>query len=229
MGTIVSVIGRAIATKHFRTRGFERSTEPKPEVETRPIDLIAAMTTIFIVGYKRHRRSEILDAAVEAVFDEGLNKLSFGRLASRLAIADRTIVYYFPTKEQLISEVSGQLAGELMSVLDTAFGPDPLPADDLLRRAWPALTTERADRVFRVFFEFVGLAAARAEPYFSLAPTILSAWAAWLQPKVATTARASVATAETYALMAKLDGLLLLRHISGPDVAKKAARSLGVV
>ena len=176
------------------------------------------------MGYK-HRRSDLLDAAVEAVVDEGLGQLSFGRLAARLGIADRTVVYYFPTKEQLVTEVLAVLGAQLMTVLDDAFGREPLPPDELLRRAWPALTTDAADRVFRVFFECVGLSVAGIAPYADLTPALLDAWAAWLEPRVAA---GDDARARTLALMAKLDGLLLLRHISGAEPAEAAARSLGV-
>ena len=34
---------------------------------------------------------------------DGLSNLTFGRLAKRLGMADRTIVYYFPTKADLIA------------------------------------------------------------------------------------------------------------------------------
>ena len=49
------------------------------------------------MGYK-YDRNEILAAAVEAVADDGLSQLTFGRLAKRIGINDRSIVYYFPTK-----------------------------------------------------------------------------------------------------------------------------------
>ena len=37
------------------------------------------------MGY-RHTKQDILDGALAAVFDEGLNQLTFGRLAKRLGI-----------------------------------------------------------------------------------------------------------------------------------------------
>ena len=41
---------------------------------------------------------------IDAVLDEGLSRLTFGRLAKRIGINDRSIVYYFPTKADLIAE-----------------------------------------------------------------------------------------------------------------------------
>ena len=56
-----------------------------------------SVATLVAVGY-RHRREDILAGAVEAVLDEGISQLTFGRLATRLDINDRTIVSYFPTR-----------------------------------------------------------------------------------------------------------------------------------
>ena len=56
------------------------------------------------MGY-RHSRQEILDGALATAMDDGLSQLTFGRVAKRLGINDRTVVYYFPTKDALITEV----------------------------------------------------------------------------------------------------------------------------
>jgi AcrR family transcriptional regulator len=176
------------------------------------------------VGYK-HTREDILDAAIDATFEHGLNQLSFGRLATRIQIADRTIVYYFPTKETLIVEVLEALAARLMNVIDKAFGEKSLSANELAKRAWPALTTAEADRVFRVFFEVVGLAAARVSPYDHIAPNLLDGWVTWLEPRIKTKGHAR---SEALALVAKLDGLLLVRHTLGRKPAEAAATAFGL-
>ena len=56
------------------------------------------------MGHK-HTKAEILDGALAAAFDDGLSQLTFGRVAKRLGISDRIVVYYFPTKDDLIGEV----------------------------------------------------------------------------------------------------------------------------
>ena len=181
------------------------------------------ITTIELVGYL-HSRDDILDTAIDAVFESGVHQLTFGKLATRLGIADRTVVYYFPTKEQLITDVLEALALRMMTVIAKAFGDEPLDPDELARRAWLAFTNAEADRVFRVFFEVVGLAAARLSPYSAIAPVLIDGWTDWLEPHVKTQGDAR---AETMALMAKLDGLLLLRHTVGRKPADAAARAMG--
>lgn len=176
------------------------------------------------MGYK-YDEDDILAAAVEAVLDDGLTALTFGRLAKRLGIADRSIVYYFPTKTDLITRTTFALGANLQALLAEAFGEEPLSGHELMCRAWPTLASAEADPVFAVFFELVGLGAASIPPFDTLAPAIMEAWIDWLVHRInaidETTAR-QVA----YATVATLDGLLLLRHTCGPDAAEAAARSL---
>lgn len=177
------------------------------------------------MGYK-YDEGEILAAAVEAVLDEGLSKLNYGRLAARLGIADRSIVYYFPTKADLVTRTVFALGGRFQALLEDAFGVERLQKDELLRRAWPVLTTPYADRVFAVFFELVGLSAAKISPFDALAPTVMEAWIGWLVPRI--DAPESVARAQAYSIVAMLDGLLILRLTAGAEAADGAAQALGV-
>ena len=178
------------------------------------------------MGY-RHSRDELLAAAVELVAEEGLISLTFGRLAKRVGISDRTIVYYFPNKDDLVRQVLLSFGAQLQHLLDEAFGTEPLRPDDLAARAWPLLTTPEADGTFAIFFELVGLASAGRSPFAEVAPAFVEGWIDWLEPHLA------VAAAErrdgALALVAVLDGLLLLRQVSGPDASAVAARRLGIL
>ena len=61
------------------------------------------------MGY-RHTKDDILDAAVATAFEDGLSQLTFGRVAKRRGISDRVVVYYFPTKDELVTEVNARVA-----------------------------------------------------------------------------------------------------------------------
>ena len=177
------------------------------------------------MGHK-HSKPQILEAALEAAADDGLSQLTFGRLARRLGIHDRVIVYYFPTKNDLIREVLTGMGLQLQQTLASAFRE---PADDhvaLLRRAWPVLTHADSDRFFALYFEASGLAAAGREPYRTLLPALVEAWITWTAEFVAGTPRRRRTEAET--AIAVIDGLLLLRQIAGPEASQRAARRLGI-
>ena len=98
---------------------------------------------------------------------------------------------------------------------------------EVVRQAWPVLTSPEADQVFRVYFEVVGLAAAGVEPFSSLAPILIDGWIDWLAPRIAG-ADAGARSAGATAAVALVDGLLLLRHTVGPTAAGVAAARLGI-
>ncbi|MEZ5115140.1 MAG: TetR/AcrR family transcriptional regulator [Candidatus Nanopelagicales bacterium] len=179
------------------------------------------------MGY-RHSREQLLDAATGLALDEGLGALTFGRVADRLGIADRTVVYYFPTKTALETAVVTALSVRLQALLHEAFGDEPQPVGVLARRAWPVLAHREADPVFSVFFQVVGRGAAGEEPYVELSASLVEGWVAWLEPLVAEPTREARRSA-ALALMAQLDGLLLIRLVGGARRANTAARRLGVL
>jgi AcrR family transcriptional regulator len=178
------------------------------------------------VGYQ-HSRDDLLQGAIAVTLDEGFGALTFKRVGDRLGISDRTVVYYFPTKPDLITAVAIALGGSLEQLLAEAFGDEPLPAPELLSRAWPLLTTASADVVFARYFEIIGLATAGTEPYESLAPALVQGWIDWLVPRILGGSPAR-RRRQAASVVAQIDGLLLLRQIAGPDTARQAARELGI-
>jgi AcrR family transcriptional regulator len=177
------------------------------------------------MGHK-HTREPILAGALEAAFDDGISQLTYGRLAKRLGVSDRIIVYYFPTKDDLITAVLETMGARLRGVLDRAFTTAAPDHVELARRAWPLLARPESDPIFRMYFEAVGLAAAGTTPYSTLAPHLLEGWTQWVCAYLDGPPRRRRAEAE--AAVAVLDGLLLLRQIAGPAAANRAASTLGL-
>lgn len=177
------------------------------------------------MGHK-HTHDEILAGALATAFEGGLSQVSFGRVAKHLAINDRIVVYYFPTKEDLVTEVLVALGAHLQQTLTSAFAA---PAPDHLamaRAAWPVLAQPSSDPVLALFFEANGLAAAGRAPYRTVVPQLVEAWIAWAAELLDGTPGRRRAEAE--AAVALLDGLLLLRQLAGHEAARRAARRLGV-
>ncbi|HDL42281.1 MAG TPA: TetR/AcrR family transcriptional regulator [Actinobacteria bacterium] len=174
------------------------------------------------MGHK-HDHGTLLAAAVEFVEANGLSRFSFGRLAKHVGIADRTIVYYFPTKDQLVTEVLEAISGRLLAQLAQALGEQPLPRIELLKAAWPVLTSPESEPTFRVFLELGGLAASRIEPYAAITREIFLGWHAWLATLVAAST-SSRRSNDAAVLIAQIDGLMLMRMAGDPGMAQQAYR-----
>lgn len=177
------------------------------------------------MGHK-HTKDEILSGAVAVASTDGLSRLSFGRVGKYLDISDRTVVYYFPTKADLATEVVLAVGLQLQAVLDGVVGPPAADHRALLRRAWPVLAQPDSDPAFALFFEANGLAAAGQAPYDQLVPAMVAAWIDWASSHIAGSAEHRRAEAELTVALA--DGLLLFRQLAGEEAAQRAAGRLGI-
>jgi len=175
---------------------------------------------------RKHTKEEILAGALAVALEDGLSQLSFGRVAKNLGISDRTVVYYFPTKDDLATEVITSMGVQLQETLADAVDSTASDHLELLRSAWPVLAHPDADPVFALYFEANGLAAARRPPYDTLVPTLVSAWVDWAADRI--TGTAAHRRTEAEAAIALIDGLLLFRQLAGAKRADRAARRLGV-
>jgi AcrR family transcriptional regulator len=178
------------------------------------------------MGY-RHTREDLLASAVAVAHDRGIAAVTFKAVADRAGTNDRTVVYYFPSKADLITAVAVELGGGLQALLERAFGSERLTADELVRRAWPLLVAPDAERIFAIYFEMVGLACARVEPYHALSGFLVNGWIDWLTERIVG-GDDDERHRRAAAVVAQLDGLLLVRHVAGAAVGDAAARTLGV-
>lgn len=178
------------------------------------------------MGY-RHSAEEILDEAVAVAVANGLAELTFAKVAAGLGISDRMVVYYFPTKLDLVAGVASRLGAELQQLLAKAFGDERRTPDELLALAWPVLASRRGDRVFSLFFEMIGLASAGQEPYPLMVRSLMEAWRDWLAERVVGE-RIDVRRRRALSVMARIDGLLMIRRTLGNEAAALAARDLGI-
>ncbi len=168
-----------------------------------------------------------MSGAVRVALETGIGGLTFAKVGERLGISDRTVVYYFPSKTDLIVAVTLSLGADLEQLLHAAFGSARCSPVELLQRAWPVLTTPEADRVFALYFELVGLASAGTVPFVELATPMVGGWVDWLAARTQGSTPA-IRYRRAVAVVAQIDGLLLVRRIVGAEAAESAALELGI-
>lgn len=172
----------------------------------------------------KHSREEMLSGALDAALEGGLSRLTFGRLASRLQISDRMVVYYFPTKDDLVTSVLAVVGDRLQNVLAAAFSTPMNDHRSLVAAAWPVVAKPEYDPLFGLYFEAIGQATAGLEPYRSVASLLVEGWIEWLSGFVV--GSPDHRRMEATAAVALLDGLLLMRLLGGSDLAATASTSL---
>lgn len=171
-----------------------------------------------------HDRPAILAAAVGVAQELGLARLTYRLTGERLGIPARTVVYYFPTKAELVAAVLDEVAHILRDAMDAAVGAGPLNPREAFSGLWTALATPGVDPAFRLYIELVGLAVARQSPYDELIPPIYRMWVNWLAARMdGPVEHRHTAAAATFA---QVDGLLLVRHLGASDLADLTARRL---
>ena len=194
-------------------------------ITTKSLNVVVA--TVKRVGY-RHSRDDVVEAAAFIALRDGMAKLTFGRVAEELGISDRMVVYYLPSKEDLVLAAVGALSVRMQTILEQAFGDDRRSPDELLKMAWPVLTKKSADQIFALFLEVVGLSAAKVDPYDRISKSILDGWIRWLSDRIDSSAERDRRRG-ALGVIARIDGLLLLRHGHGVAAADEAARALGLL
>jgi AcrR family transcriptional regulator len=175
------------------------------------------------MGYL-HEAGTVLDAAVHVAARDGLAKLTFRSVGKHLGLADRTVVYYFPSKHDLVKAVLDAVTARIRAVLAATLAGDRVRPRALVSVCWAALTGPEAEAMSRLYVEALGLAAAGHEPYQSSVTALTATWAAWAEDHldVPTKDRQSHAAA----VLAALDGLLVLRLAAGEHLAADALHGL---
>ncbi len=177
------------------------------------------------MGHK-YTREQILESAVQVALDDGIGSLTFGRLAKRLGTSDRVIVYYFPNKATLVTDVLTEIGSRLQFVLARAFTGPAAGHQQMAKAAYGVLANEDSDAIFAVYFEACGLAAAGAKPFQELAAALFGGWVEWMSGFFSGNPQKRQSEAE--ATLALIDGLLLMRQLAGPQAADRAAKALGL-
>src|SRR5688572_1333310 len=80
----------------------------------------------------RSTRDRILDVALDLFGSRGFDAVSLDEIAREVGVRKQTVLYWFPSKDELLDAVLDAVAGELVVVIDAAVRS--APPDDPLER-----------------------------------------------------------------------------------------------
>jgi AcrR family transcriptional regulator len=87
---------------------------------------------------ERPTRQRILDAALDLFGARGVEAVSLDEIAREVGVRKQTVLYWFPSKDDLVASVLEAVAAELVVVIDAAIraaSDDPLARIDAVVRA----------------------------------------------------------------------------------------------
>ncbi len=120
------------------------------------------------------RRNEIVAAAASHLVAFGFQKSGLRAIAKTVGVSDRMIMYYFETKEDLISEALELVGESLANGMDAAVTRGNMTAGQVHNALSEALRTEQVRSVMQLWFEIIGMAMRGEEPYRQTAALLLA-------------------------------------------------------
>jgi len=170
------------------------------------------------------QRAILLSGAVEHVLRHGVSSLSLRPLAAALGTSDRMLLYYFGSREHLLETLLDLVGDGLMAALSDAVPSGRSDPDVLLRAVWSLARDPAVQPVLRLYVEILGQAAAQVAPFPAAARRVAQHWLEWVQDRLDVPVDEREGTAA--ALLATVDGLLILDLAVSSEVADQASRRL---
>jgi AcrR family transcriptional regulator len=127
------------------------------------------------------RRVELLERIVDYVMENGLSDLSLRPLAEAVGSSPRVLLYYFGSKEQLVTAVLVG-AGERQRAIFDRLPRNATSYRETVTAAWRAMSAPEHAPVFRLFFEVYGLALQDPERFPGFLQRAVNVWLDYLEP-----------------------------------------------
>lgn len=131
-------------------------------------------------------KESLLPLLMAHVLAEGLGQASLRPLAKAAGTSDRMLLYHFGTKEALLTDLLGHVAGVYAAMLDAALAASPRPAGraDLIA----GLLAQNGDPAMQPFqmlwWEIVGGAARGLPGFRPAAAAMVAKLLAWLEARM---------------------------------------------
>lgn len=155
------------------------------------------------------KKQELIQPIMHYLIAHGFADVGLRTLAAVADTSDRMLIYYFETKDALISETLQTIVANLTTQLDALLGTHQRSAETLLAELLEISGSPQFFAVVQLWFELVGLAARGEEPYASNTTALGQAWLNWVESRLE-----APQEGEAAAVFAELEGRLLLKLIN---------------
>ena len=136
------------------------------------------------MSQSEQKRAEIVAAVARHLVLEGFRNSGLRALAASVGISDRMIMYYFPTKEDLVAAALMKVAGDMAESLDRVLPDGRASASQIVEALVASGRRPEIQPTLRLWFEIVGLAMRGEGPYRETARQILAGWEEWIAARL---------------------------------------------
>ncbi len=157
-----------------------------------------------------HKREALVRAVAQHLVQEGFSNSGIRALAQSAGISDRMLMYYFDTKDELITEALLVLAADMSASLERLLPARPVSARRIVAALTEAASSEAQQPALRFWFEIVGLAVRGTEPYQSTARQIVADWESWIRLRLRPDQQSRARQ-----LLAEVEGRIMLDLLAG--------------
>ncbi len=156
------------------------------------------------------RRAELLERIVDYVYAHGVSQLSLRPLGQAVGCSPRLLLYFFSSKEELITEVLAAAGARQRVLVDRLRIEHAATPGEICREIWKAISDPKSEPVFRLFFEIYGLALQDRKRYASFLKRVVTDWLLFIaQPLLRAGAPQAEAQAYATVILAGFRGFLL--------------------
>lgn len=156
------------------------------------------------------RRAELLERIVDYVYKHGVSQLSLRPLGEAVGCSPRLLLYFFSSKEDLITEVLAAAGARQRALVNRLQFEHAATPAQVCREIWTSISEPKSEALFRLFFEVYGLALQDRKRYKNFLGRVVADWLRFIADPLLQ-AGWSRAEAEAYAtlILAAYRGFLL--------------------
>lgn len=122
------------------------------------------------------RRAELLERIVDYVYAHGVSQLSLRPLGEAVGCSPRLLLYFFSSKEDLITEVLAAAGARQRTLVNRLQFEHACSPGEVCREIWKSVSEPKSEPLFRLFFEVYGLALQDRKRYKNFLNRVVADW-----------------------------------------------------